>query len=122
VTKEGLRMSLLVIGLLYVFVGLIEWALALSRTIMCARGKIVPLVILVFLENLLGLIVLSTFIRDNNWGIAVAYSVGGALGALIVSVYSKEPKGTSKEPKATKVPKKKLLKKPSKKKFIRFSY
>lgn len=115
-------MSLLVTVLLYALVGLVEWGIALLRTWSCAKGKIVPLVILVFLENLLGLIVLSTFIRDNNWGIAVAYSVGGALGALIVSIYTKEPKGTSKEPKATKVPKKKLLKKPTKKKFIRFSY
>jgi hypothetical protein len=66
---------------------------------------------------------LSIFIRSNDWWFAVSYSIGGTLGAVIVSYFLKEePKGTSKEPKANKVPKKKLLKKSSKKKFIRFSY
>jgi hypothetical protein len=39
----------------------------------------------VFIENILGLWVLSTFIQKNDWFIAISYSIGGALGAYLVS-------------------------------------
>ena len=83
-------MNLLLVSLLYVGVGCAEWWLALRRTLACARGERSLLVALVFIENLLGLFVLSTFIRNNDWWIAIAYSTGGALGALIVSFKAKE--------------------------------
>ena len=80
-------MTNLPVGLLvfiYLAIGCAEWYIALRRTLACARGERATLVSLVFIENLLALFVLSTFIRDNNWWIAIAYAVGGALGALLV--------------------------------------
>jgi hypothetical protein len=44
------------------------------------------LVSLVFIENLLGLFVLSMFVRDNNWMIAVSYAVGGSFGCLFLDL------------------------------------
>ena len=49
------------------------------------RGERTVLVFIVFIENLLGLWVLQNFIRNDDWLIALSYSVGGALGALLVS-------------------------------------
>lgn len=69
----------------YFVVGCIEWWLALRRTLACARGERCLMVILVFCENLLGLWVLASFVRSNDWLIAFVYSTGGALGALMVS-------------------------------------
>jgi len=73
-------------------VGLVEWWLALRRTLACARGERCLLIILVFIENLLGLWVLSNFIQKNDWLIAVSYSFGAALGALLVNLKKKEVK------------------------------
>ena len=72
--------------LLYAVIGCGEWYLALRRTLACARGEKVQLVCLVFIENILGLWVLSTFIRNSDWLMAVCYASGSALGALIVTV------------------------------------
>ena len=77
-------MILLTNILLYVAVGCGEWYLALRRTLACARGEKVRLVCLVFIENILGLWVLSNFIRTSNWVLAVCYAAGSAMGALIV--------------------------------------
>jgi hypothetical protein len=74
----------------YALVGCLEWWLALRRTLACARGERVTLVVLVFVENLLGLWVLSSFIRDSDWLIALAYSAGGAAGALMIAGKTKE--------------------------------
>jgi hypothetical protein len=49
------------------------------------------LVSIVFIENLLGLWVLSNFIRTNNWFLALSYSSGAAAGALLVAITAKEP-------------------------------
>lgn len=70
--------------LLYLFVGFSEWWLALRRTLACSRGERLVLVVIVFIENFLGLFVMSSFVRDNDWKMAVAYSVGGSLGAWAV--------------------------------------
>lgn len=70
---------------LYAGVGCLEWYLALRRTLACARGEKVTLIILVFIENLLGLWVLQNFIASSDWTIAIVYSAGAALGALLVS-------------------------------------
>ena len=81
-------MNLLPAMLLYLSVGCGEWYLALRRTLACARGEKVLLVSIVFIENLLGLWVLSNFIRTNNWFLALSYSAGGAAGALLVAMRS----------------------------------
>lgn len=72
--------------LLYAVIGCGEWYLALRRTLACARGEKVQLVCLVFIENILGLWVLSNFIRTSDWLMAICYASGSALGALIIAV------------------------------------
>ena len=79
-------MNLLPAMILYLSVGCGEWYLALRRTLACARGEKILLVSIVFIENLLGLWVLSNFIRTNNWFLALSYSAGGAVGALIIAM------------------------------------
>jgi hypothetical protein len=79
-------MSLLLSIVVYLIVGCGEWYLALRRTLACARGEKVLLVSIVFIENLLGLWVLSNFVRTNNWFLALSYSAGASAGALIVAM------------------------------------
>src|SRR5512146_2607718 len=90
-------MNLLLTMAIYLLVGCGEWYLALRRTLACARGEKVLLVTLVFIENLLGLWVLSNFIRTNNWTLALCYSAGASAGALIVAMNT-----PTKSAKATK--------------------
>ena len=78
-------MSLLLKLLIYAVVGSSEWYLALRRTLACARGERSLMVTIVFLENILGLWVLANFVRESDWAVAISYSVGGALGALLVN-------------------------------------
>lgn len=78
-------MSLLLSIMFYLAVGCGEWYIALRRTLACARGEKVVLVLTVFIENLLGLWVLSNFIRTNNWLLALSYATGAAMGALIIA-------------------------------------
>jgi hypothetical protein len=97
-------MSLLPAMVLYLAVGCSEWYLALRRTLACARGEKVVLVSIVFIENLLGLWVLSNFVRTNNWFLALSYALGGAAGALIVAVYNPEKPGQTIGPSARRTP------------------
>ncbi len=83
-------MNLLPTMILYLAVGCGEWYLALRRTLACARGEKAVLVCIVFIENLLGLWVLSSFIRTNNWLLAVSYSAGASAGALLVAMSGPE--------------------------------
>jgi len=83
-------MNLLPAMILYLAVGCGEWYLALRRTLACARGEKTVLVFIVFIENLLGLWVLSSFVRTNNWILALSYATGAAAGALIMTMYSPE--------------------------------
>jgi hypothetical protein len=83
-------MSLLPAMILYLTVGCGEWYLSLRRTLACARGEKTVLVCIVFIENLLGLWVLSNFVRTNNWLLALSYSAGASAGALIVAMYDQE--------------------------------
>ena len=83
-------MSLLLNLLMYAAVGGSEWYLALRRTLACARGERAIMVGIVFLENILGLWVLANFVRDNDWLVAVSYSLGGSMGALLVN-FKKKP-------------------------------
>jgi hypothetical protein len=85
-------MSLLLSMMVYLIVGCGEWYLALRRTLACARGEKVLLVSIVFIENLLGLWVLSNFIRTNNWTLALCYSAGASAGALIIAMNSSKVK------------------------------
>jgi hypothetical protein len=91
-----MNMNLLLSMAIYLIVGCGEWYLALRRTLAVARGEKVLLVSIVFIENLLGLWVLSNFIRTNNWGLALCYSAGASAGALIVAM-----NGKTKSAKAT---------------------
>jgi hypothetical protein len=91
-------MNLLLTMTLYLTVGCGEWYLALRRTLACARGEKTLLVCLVFIENLLGLWVLSNFVRTNNWLLAVCYSAGASAGALIVAMNSPEKSAATTHP------------------------
>lgn len=91
-------MSLLLAMILYLSVGCGEWYLALRRTLACARGEKTLLVCIVFVENLLGLWVLSNFIRTNNWFLAFSYSAGAAAGALIVALKSEKAPAADTRP------------------------
>jgi hypothetical protein len=79
-------MSLLV----YFLIGAGEWYLALRRTLACARGERTLLCLLVLAENLLSFFVLVQFLKDNNWMIAVAYSIGAAAGSLMLEKAKKQ--------------------------------
>ena len=93
-------MNLLLAMILYLTVGCGEWYLALRRTLACARGERTVLVCIVFIENLLGLWVLSNFIRTNNWFLAFSYSAGAAAGALIVAMKDdKTPRQVPAQPR-----------------------
>ncbi len=83
-------MSLLLKLLIYAVVGSSEWYLALRRTLACARGERSLMVTIVFLENILGLWVLANFVRESDWAVAISYSVGGALGALLINAKKPE--------------------------------
>ncbi len=48
---------------------------------------------IVFIENLLGLWVLSNFVRTNNWFLALSYASGASLGALIVACMNEKRSG-----------------------------
>jgi hypothetical protein len=101
-------MNLLPAMILYLAVGCGEWYLALRRTLACARGEKTILVTIVFIENLLGLWVLSSFIRTNNWLLALSYATGAAAGALIMTLYSPEkpaetaPQSTRRLPRSVR--------------------
>jgi len=97
-------MNLLPAMILYLTVGCGEWYLALRRTLACARGEKTVLVSIVFIENLLGLWVLSSFIRTNNWLLALSYATGAAAGALIMTLYSPEKPAETTRRSARRLP------------------
>ena len=68
--------------ILYLLIGLIEWWLAMRRTLACVKQEKCLLMILVFIENFIGLAVLQNFINSGDWMLAISYSIGGSLGAL----------------------------------------
>jgi hypothetical protein len=95
-------MSLLPAMILYLAVGCGEWYLALRRTLACARGEKVILVCIVFFENLLGLWVLSNFIRTNNWSLALSYSAGASAGALLVAMSGQGESAKTTRPRTSR--------------------
>lgn len=68
---------------LYAGIGFFEWFLALSRTLSTIRNCKSIVALTVFIETLLGLLVFKRFIEQDDWVIAVVYSVGGAFGSLL---------------------------------------
>lgn len=81
-------------SLLILLVGFVEWALALLRTQSCASGKRLQTSLLVFAEQVLGLLVLRSVVVSDDWGLVVIYAFGGALGALwsVIPPKGKTPK------------------------------
>ena len=80
-------------GYLYIgsfAIGAAEWFLALARTVACIQRRPALVCGIVFIENLVGLLVLSIFIRENDWVIALAYSAGAALGSVLPLIHMKE--------------------------------
>jgi hypothetical protein len=80
-------------GYLYIgsfAIGAAEWFLALARTVACIQRRPALVCGIVFIENLVGLLVLSIFIRTNDWVIALAYSAGAALGSVLPLIHMKE--------------------------------
>jgi hypothetical protein len=71
-------------------IGAAEWFLALARTVACIQRRPALVCGIVFIENLVGLLVLSIFIRENDWVIALAYSAGAALGSVLPLIQIKE--------------------------------
>lgn len=75
-------------------IGLIEWFLALARTLSVVhRFKpfvLVPL--LTFLETGLALLVFQRFIQQGDWTIALAYSLGSAAGSVLPMLFIKGDK------------------------------
>jgi hypothetical protein len=74
---------------LYGFVGLLEWALALTRTIFTIRHNMIVVPITVLLETFVAMIVFKNFIITGDLMIAGSYAVGSALGSLIPMVCTK---------------------------------
>lgn len=68
---------------LYAFVGLLEWSLALTRTIFTIRENKVIVPITVMLETFVALLVFKNFIQTDDWMIALAYSFGSGAGSLL---------------------------------------
>jgi len=93
--------SLLPTYALYLFVGVFEWFLALSRTLFTIKRQKFLVPVTVFIENLVGLLVFKNFIEQNDWIIALCYSLGSALGSIIplyiIKVKKENQSGQSKK-------------------------
>jgi hypothetical protein len=77
---------------LYAFIGCVEWALALTRTIYTIRENYVVVPLTVFLETLVAMLVFKNFITTGDWLIAGCYSAGSALGSMIPMLCTKRKK------------------------------
>jgi hypothetical protein len=58
------------------------------------RGEKILLTSIVFVENLLGLFVLSSFVERRDYLIAICYALGSAFGALFASYCTKSTQTT----------------------------
>ena len=68
----------------YSLIGLFEWFLAAQRTWEISQGRSGRATVVTLFENLFGFFVLFQFLaHPNSWPLAVAYSLGAALGTLI---------------------------------------
>ena len=84
--------------LLYAGIGFLEWLLAVKRTSAIANNQKALLISIVFVENLAGLLVLQRFIQQNDWIIAVVYSLGASLGALFAMMKYKNKEEIHEKP------------------------
>jgi hypothetical protein len=87
------RATAMKLGYIYIgsfAIGAAEWSLALARTVACIQRRPALVCGIVFIENLVGLLVLSIFIRENDWVIALAYSAGAALGSVLPLIHVRE--------------------------------
>ncbi len=90
--------SLLLTYLFYISVGIFEWFLAMSRTIFTIRRNKIIVPLTVFIENFVGLLVFRNFIVNDDWIIALVYSLGGALGSLLPLYLIKQKCKKNEEP------------------------
>jgi hypothetical protein len=74
---------------LYAFIGLVEWALALIRTLSVVHHKVWAVPVTVFAETLIGMLVFKHFVDTGDWLVAVAYSVGSAIGSFLPMIWTK---------------------------------
>lgn len=79
--------------LLYLFVGALEWALAIFRIQACIKGLATLASTLVLIETLLGLWVFRQYAAGNDLA-GFCYALGGALGTWI-SVQRQKKTSTS---------------------------
>lgn len=77
-------MSILVQLLVYAFIGFIEMFLASRRTYYISKDKNIQASGIVFIENIVFLLVFYQILNNinNNWPVAISYSLGGSLGTL----------------------------------------
>ncbi|MEK7611265.1 MAG: hypothetical protein AAB486_02705 [Patescibacteria group bacterium] len=70
--------------LLFFLVAVVEWVIAILSSRLIAKGKMWATVFIIFFEQLLGFWVLFAFVDAvNRWDLAVAYSLGAAVGSGI---------------------------------------
>jgi hypothetical protein len=74
---------------LYAFIGCLEWALALTRTIFTIRHNMIVVPLTVFFETLVAMLVFKNFIQTGDWLIACAYSLGSAVGSFLPLLLTK---------------------------------
>lgn len=69
--------------LLYVLIGAVEWCLALLRTRAVIDNSRYRAAGIIFVEQVLGLWVLSRLVVSYDWRAVLAYAAGGAIGAMV---------------------------------------
>ncbi len=78
-------MSLLLSMLAFCGVGIVEWALAMWRTVACAKGRSTVVALIVFCETGLACELLQYLVLGRNHVLIVAYAIGAAIGSKIGS-------------------------------------
>jgi uncharacterized protein YebE (UPF0316 family) len=74
----------------FFLLGLLTWALALWRTRACIAGMRFLVSGIVLIEETVGLLTIYWLVSDKNLAGAIAYAVGGALGAYLAMRPNKE--------------------------------
>lgn len=74
---------------LYAFIGLVEWGLALTRTIYTIKGNVPIVASTVFAETFIAMLVFADFVQSGDWRVALAYSFGSAMGSILPFIFTK---------------------------------
>lgn len=74
---------------LYALIGLVEWGLALTRTIYTIKRNVPVVSLTVFWETFISMLVFQDFIQSGDWRVALAYSFGSALGSILPFIITK---------------------------------